>query len=243
MSNKRSWSKRSTRNKSTAKKVKSLDRKVKKIENDFIELKYVAGDINNTAVGDDLADLYTFSVAQGDTVSTRSGNMISPTSIRLCGSIFTNSNATTPTVARMILFWDSQPNGANPPVGTANSLLQDLASGLYVNELYDPDNRERYKVLLDKRVVLNPLLWLNQSGFITDNLSATATISTDVDGTVPVQKLFNEYVKLGRNVKFTGTTDGIADITKNALHLYLISDQPTDSPTIQFSWTMFYRDA
>lgn len=87
-------------------------------------------------------------IAQGDTVSGRTGNSIKCSSIYIVGNIKINAAAAN-TVLRMILFIDEQCQGAVP---AAADVLQntDVESPLNISTV----STNRFKVLFDKRCML-----------------------------------------------------------------------------------------
>jgi len=151
--------------------------------------------------------------AQGDTANTRDGNSIKMLSWSIKGVVSKNAAATN-TYLRMIVLLDRAPDGAVPLI-TEVLDYAGLANG--VNAHYDPENMgARYKVLKDHRWVLND----------TDRPSYA----------------FDFYGDINNHVKFSGPSGGIAGQTQNALHVYFISNQPTNTPGVSYISRVRYVD-
>jgi len=115
-------------------------------------------------------------------------------------------------VARMILLWDSQPNGSSPAI---TDILQ--SSG--VSSQINLNNRERFKILADKVYVFDPMQIVFTAG------SQIAMCNRTI---YPVKK----YIKLNNEVVFNSTNGGtVADIASgNLVMVWLgsVSTGPSD---------------
>lgn len=212
-------------------KIELVDKKVKKLQHD-IELKNRPYDIGFTPISQlwttlVLANGLTQGVADGQRVGDRARF----TSLRITGEIERDADNAVPNTIRMIVFWDSQPNGATPPlISTSESLfnIPSIAPN-NINATYNLDNQKRYKVLLDKRWVLN---------------SANFDPVTATDW--QTRKLFNFYIKLSRETVYTANTGGIADITKNSLYIAFCTDQSGSglnaAPQVRYAFNIYYKD-
>lgn len=120
---------------------------------------------------------------------------------------------------RFILLWDMQPNAA---VFTAADLFNNNAipySQLLV------DNKDRFKILKDKHVTLDPLVY---------NTTATQSVA----GFNRTSSQFKWYVKLNQECVYnSGSAGTIADITTGALYLVTIGSIATGTSDCQLQWT------
>lgn len=109
------------------------------------------------------------------------------------GSLNTNSQH-----ARMIVLWDTQPNGAAP---AATDVLVSAETASQLN----PNNRDRFKVLCDKQFVMGPFN------------GATPAFG------VPAGHSIKLYKKLSLETIFNSTNGGtIGDINSGALYMFWI---------------------
>lgn len=149
---------------------------------------------------------------QGDDADQRIGRSIRMTSLNV-SQIFTKHASATDTLVRCTIVIDTQ----------ANAIIIDTAdfqSGGYdIQSLPNPDYQGRYKIL--KNFIVN---------LTTDRPTA-------------VRKY---YVKIPRHlgrVEYNNTNGGtIADINKNALYNLLVSNEPTNLPTVSTNMRMNYID-
>jgi len=110
------------------------------------------------------------------------------------------------TMVRMILLVDCQPNGSVP---STTDLLKESTPTSQLNL----DNRDRFKILLDKQWVFDPLYFNNNATF------ALASASRQ-------QVAFKKYKKLGVETIFnSGSAGTIADITSGALYMFWVGNQ------------------
>lgn len=219
------------KDKSVRHKIELVDKKVKKIQRD-IELKNRAFDIGFTAIQQNWSTLVLANgLTQGVADGQRVGDRARFTSIRITGEIQRDSDNLVPNTVRMLVFWDSQPNGATPPlVATTESLfnIPSIAAN-NINATYNLDNQKRYKVLLDKRWVFN-------------------TGAYDTTGTIwfPTRHLFNFYIKLSRESIYTANNGTIADLTKNSLYIAFCTDQSgaagSELPEVRYAFNIYYKD-
>ncbi len=142
-------------------------------------------------------------VAQGDDDNNRIGRQIYCKSIRVIGHFIPQSaTATASTLARVMLVWDSQPNGA---LATITQILNASTSLTHTNL----DNRERFTILRDTFTPLG---------------SFSNTASQAVSG-APTVACINEYIKLGgQKVTYSNTTGVIGSVATGALLMVTISD-------------------
>lgn len=146
--------------------------------------------------------------AQGDTDQTRDGNQMKMTSMSLRGYVTNHPSAANTSVRMMILIKKSNDGAAPVP----NLVLDSLSP----NSLYNRDHIHRYKVLSDKRYVLNSAA--------RTNIQFTLNIPMD------------------EKVRYDGTTASVADIDKSGLYILLISDQSTNTPIFYYNARVNYVD-
>ncbi len=120
-----------------------------------------------------------------------------------------NGANSTSTYCRVMLIWDKQPNGA---LASVNDILS-VANSISFQNL---DNRDRFKVLMNKNFITGPLF-----------VDTTATQTWAID-TTPSRYI--DYYKSLRKKKwrlhtiFDGTGGGVADISTGALLVVTIGD-------------------
>lgn len=112
---------------------------------------------------------------------------------------------------RVILFVDEQANGAVP---LATDLLQTVTATAHLN----PNNRERFKVLMDKEICLDSY------GFKVWGVTGTET-RWGIDGGAASARCGKKYKKLTVSTIYNGgATADIGSIQTGALYLLVIAD-------------------
>lgn len=149
---------------------------------------------------------------QGDDANTREGNRVKMGSIYIKGTM-TNSDATSNQI-RMVLFIDTQPNGAAP---TEALLFQDNVAPEN-GALIEANSHRRFKILKDWHF----------------NLSATAQ-----SGDTRIIKYFK---KLYGEVLYTGNVGDITDISKNSLYLYMTSTDASGGIVSSLDYRMRFTE-
>lgn len=156
---------------------------------------------------------------QGTDFVNRIGRKIQMKNFYVRGYVRTEASAglttgvNTPSqMARMIIFLDNQPNGAVPVV---TDLLVDAEPHSHLNL----NNRDRFRVLVDKQWVFDPVVY---------NTTATqALVSAD-------RQIFaiKKFKKCNYEVIYNGGNNGtIADINTNALYMFWIGSQAAGANT------------
>jgi len=212
----------------------NLNRRIKKIEN-MIELKYFDTYVPPTTI-DDVGVLFPLNIVDNDVGGiSRIGDEVYNTSIQFRGEILTDESVVGPTYIRMILFWDSQCNGALPTItdspGGGNGLLDTLFITSLVQAPFAYYTQKRYRVLYDKRVCLNPLI-------------VQTTTVADTTAVVPVGMQFHKKIKLGRKTKYNlgPAPTTIEAITTNSLIMLYVSDQSANLPSISTGFRLYFKD-
>lgn len=220
---------------SIQKQVSSVKKSIRKMQNDE-ELKYF--DVSfNTATADTAGVIQILNgMAGGNTQITRIGNEISCTSIQFRGRIVQNSDAElNATEVRLAVLWDRQPNGANPTIaGLDNGILNNVTVTDLLLSPYTYENQDRYRILYDKRFVLNAQQWFDYN---------IAGATTTLDSVVPMQMDFKKKIKLSRNTKYDNAAAGITSISSNSLVFIAISNQATTIPTITVGFRLYFKDS
>lgn len=143
-------------------------------------------------------------IAQSTTKNTRIGNKLHLYAIRIKGQI-TLPTAAFGDVLRLILVQDTQANGAS---ATANQVLEgNGAAGVAtVNDFFNMDNIDRFKILKDK--------YFNMNG----NIGVANTSQT------PVVKEFKMNHKCRARIDYSSTAGAITELKSNNFFLIVISE-------------------
>lgn len=169
-------------------------------------------DTTNTFTSTDQVSLLN-QIAQGDTDLTRSGNSILMKSLYLQALL--TSNATDNDISyRILIVQDTQ------QVADTSPSVSDVLDATAANNLIAPLNNEtvgRFKVLFDKRGVLN-------------NLVASVT----------KQRMIKHYFKLNLHARYNGSSD--TDIQKNGLYLIWLHNGGANSPTFNVNTRLSFID-
>lgn len=214
------------------KKVKNIDKKFKRMQSRE-ELSWVDRNFAGQVVDNGGVLSLLNGVTQGDDADNRDKREVLATSIQFKLNFSTDTDVLTGSIIRMIIFWDQQANGAAPSVTGAAGLLDTSTIVQEWNAPYNRDTQKRYKVVYDRRFVINPLLpWV-----VTPATGTTAS-------TLSVTKLKQGKRKLSRIVKFnTGNAGTVADIASNSLYVFFISNQAAASaPTVTGGLRFYFKD-
>lgn len=201
--------------------VKSVNRKVKRIEKRE-ELKHIDNNYAVAMVSDPVGTniLLLNGVGQGTTNVGRIGDRVTYTSIQMRGLIDANATVAGKTAWRMIIFRDMQSNGTAP---TVTMLLDNSIIASYFNAPYNSDNTERFRVIMDKRGIINQMI-----------------VAQGPSVKLKLKWKLNFITNYG-----LGNTGLIGDITKNSVYAMLISDKNTASgvgPVCTFGTRMYFKD-
>lgn len=170
-----------------------------KDERKFIDTTATANGLNTTGV----VQAINLS-AIGDDNNSRDGRQTLNTSIKIRGLISPEDLTTNPSLVRVLLVWDKQPNGA---LATIANILSN-ATALSMNNL---DNKYRFKILRDYQFPVGG-----------QNNTATQTYVQS-----PTVWDINDFVKLPPDcvTGWTGTTAAIASVATGSLLLVQIGTQ------------------
>lgn len=213
------------------KEIISVKKQLREIKGNT-ELKYFDSNLDDADLaGGSLTVLND--MATGDTQITRTGGQIKLTSLQFRYRISSNAARLSFTSVRIIVFWDRQANGANPAVAGnplvagEHALLNNAMSTDLVEAPYQYENIDRFHVLYDKIIAMNPL-------------TLTGTAGTAV---APVEVVINKYIKLNRTTKYDTVTAGIASINTNALYFLVLTDLATVAPAGNGVARIYFKDA
>jgi len=119
-------------------------------------------------------------VAQGAAQNQRVGRQITIKALQIQGRATANASITTPSIGRMIVYLDTQTNGAAATVG---QILASASYSSYMNLEYTP----RFRIIYDKRFEFNPTV-ADGVAFIGQNYSVNlykkCNIKIDYDNTL-----------------------------------------------------------
>lgn len=228
-SNKRRGSKRGPTTKALAKKVRH-------IENDLMELKWFDYAFGPTAipVAGQVLEGHLL-ITQGDSVNTRTGNIINPTSLMVKLHLNPDVDNANATRIRIVAFWDRQVNGVTPTLVSVNNGVLDNTT--ITDTTITPRNYntiDRYKIFYDKMITFNPIL------AETVTLAGAVTTTTTV---ISLEKTVMKNWKLNRKLKYDANTGAMTDLVSNGVFVALFSDQAVNTPTVTGGIRMYYRDS
>lgn len=145
--------------------------------------------------------------AVGDDNTTRDGRQINNKSIHVQGLLTPNDSVAGPNWARLMLLWDTQPNGALPAV---TDILTAATSTANTNL----NNRQRFIILRDIKLAQG----------INDNTATMAYSNGNNTYTV------DTFIPLGGlKTTYSGTTAAITSVSSNALLMLTIGSQAAGS--------------
>jgi len=140
-------------------------------------------------------------VATGTDFTNRIGRKVVWKSFLVQGHSIPQDASVSPNLGRVMIIYDTQPNGALPAM-TDVLVTADATSPLQLN------NRDRFRVLWDKRVV--------------NGVYADAATQATADQTI---KEIRKYKKCNLQTIYDGTTAAIADIQSGCIFLLTIGTQ------------------
>jgi len=165
------------------------------------ELKYI--DVDQAATATTTAGTVTLlnGIAQGTDISNRIGRKFCLKSSLLRLAVYPNSATTLQQgdIVRVMLLYDAQPNGV---IATVADVLDGFTweSGMNLN------NRDRFKVLMDKTFAMNPVVYT--AGALTAGS--------------PQLRVMKKYKKMNLDVINSGSAATIGSIQTGALLLLVI---------------------
>jgi len=175
-------------------------------------------------------------IPQGDDVEQRSGNKITTKYLTIRAEFQGLSTSLADRFCRIIVFWDSAPNGASPVVSDANVATQALldANGATLSPFFSYRNLrtgKRYKILSDTIHKLEPKV-VN-----TFNVATGATVTV-----VPSYAFMTKTMRLGRVVSYLGGSNAITDLSQNGLFVAFLQDGATAFANVFGTSRLAYTD-
>lgn len=210
-------------NPSLRKQVMNVKKTVKEIQSKE-ELKYLDTLLNNSTINTTATLTLLNGMTLGDTVSSRDGDSIVPTSIQFRARFSHSQNGLTDLVVRHMIFWDAQPNGAAPTVG---DVLDQATITNAVDAPYKRQYQKRFKIVYDKTFVSSP------------NMADPANATTQVLQKITwkkAKKALNRMVKY-RNAQNTGV---ITDLATNSLYSLWVTSNSQGQLTC--GYRMYFKD-
>lgn len=192
------------------------------------ELKTIDTENMNAAVSTTGGIVLLNGITAGTEIFQRVGRKVIMKSILFRITIFNVPTVQDPqgTAVRIILFYDSQTNGAAPTVANVLSNMQAAAYTPIATSPINLNNRDRFKVIKD---------WL------VGNPAATYTAGNLTAG-APVTKAMKCYRKLNHDVIFQGTGATAADIASGGLFLLIIADV-SNAKAVDYDARIRFQDA
>jgi len=167
-------------------------------------------------------------VAVGSDYTDRVGRKIRLKSLYIRGMVGRDSILDNfqqgPCLARLLIVSDSQTNGAAP-------LLTDILKEATSTSQLNLNNRDRFKVLIDKQYVVAPI--------VTSTTNQYATSGS------PTNYSIKKYKKLNHEVLFNGTSSTVGSISTGAIWMVWVGDKADDTaqPTGAVSVRIRFEDA
>lgn len=220
--------------------ITQVRRKIQKINN-MVDLGHKDTFINGNLLASDPTVgngqlILLNGLVVGNTDVTRVKDLINITSIQFRGDIVTDPNVVTGTLWRMLIVMDRQSNGAAPVIA---DILDNTTLTRLIDAPYNDDKFPRFKILLDKRGVIN-------NHAIADFDPATGTTTT----MFPASTTFSYRIKVNpskKNQTNYGLANGggVADISTNSLYLVLMSNfafASTVAPFCNAGVRIYFKD-
>jgi len=186
----------------------------------YFDTNYDTTDINAGLIGgeaDPTTVLCLNAMAQGDGAQSRDGRRIIMHSVHIKARIlhrFTQDTAASSPTVRFVLVLDSQTNGAQL---NAEDVFQEVALGLDTNAFRKIEWGQRFKVLADKTLTMEP--------------KGMAIITTNTLWSTTCLRQIKINKKLGLPVNFSGTTGVIGSVADYSLHVLCWEESGTPGTT------------
>lgn len=171
---------------------------------------------------DTTAMLCLFAPVIGDDIVNRTGRKVFVKNIRIRGTIgiasqTAQTTADTSPIIRIIVYQDSQTNGAQ---SQAEDVINSGSAALAINMSMNPANFGRFKILKDKIYRGQPV---TMSGLTTAFVSPGYLIP------------FKMSIKVNQWVNYNATNGGtVADVIDNSFHLIAQTENNTYAPSLAY---------
>lgn len=192
------------------------------------ELKTIDSENINAAVSTAGGVVLLNGIANGTEIYQRVGRKCVMKSLLFRMTIFNDPTKQDPqgTAVRIILFYDSQTNGAAPTVANVLSNMQAAAYTPIPTSPMNLNNRDRFKVIKDW------LVGCQSAAFTAGALTAGA----------PQTHVRQCYKKLNHDIIFQGTGATAADIASGGLFLLIIADV-ANAKLVDYDARIRFQDA
>lgn len=154
-------------------------------------------------------------LAQGTTVNTRVGNSVKVQHLECTGRVVVNAAVTTFSLCRVVVLRDMEGQGTAP---TGADVFETLGTSSAPRQFFDWGNRKRFAVLYDELIALTPLTGGN-------------SIAT-----------FHYSVQLEKHTLYRGTTAAAASDGEGSIYLCCVSDEATNTPSVNCNARIVYTD-
>lgn len=145
-------------------------------------------------------------IAAGSDFNQRIGRKITIKTVQIRGHLLHQTATASNTLARVLVVYDSQPNGTTP---SSTDILTSGSSQSFMNL----NNRDRFRVISDSTFSLGDR-----------NITATQAVQGS-----PSTALINVYKRVDLPVIFDGVTGGIGDIQTGAIWVLCVGDQAANN--------------
>jgi len=171
----------------------------------------------------------------------RLGNRTRGISLQITGIVnpsLGNAAAEVEQLGRIIIYYDRQPNGANP--APSDIIASYDAAGSSATTAYDGmnmNNRDRFVILRDRKMYLPPL------GISGATPAAQQGVFVDPN-TTNHSFMYNEYIKLMNMETLYNSVNGgtIGDISSGAFGIHVFSSTDTNAtPAWQFTFNVRFK--
>ncbi len=178
-----------------------------------VEYKFHSVGAQGAAITDAPSATNLVLLSQGDTANTRDGSQVKLTSYRFAYTLKIHASATN-TMVRVMIVQDKQTNQAQ---ATATQVLQDSTIIDALTSPYNVDNASRFNILYDK-----------------------AHSMSSVGSTSCIHRVIHK--KLNLKIRYDANVGDVTDLTQDSLFLILVSDEPTNDPTISHTFRLRFLD-
>lgn len=184
----------------------------------------------------------------GAALYQRIGNKITMKSLQIRGLIQVSSGnaaAVAEQVARVIVFYDRQTNGAAPAVADVLlAVTQAGATSSLVTDGINMNNRDRFYVLMDMQVLL-PAVGIN-GATAASNVTSGIDINGNSGDANQGQYNVNRFIKLkGLETQYKASAGGVGDIAAGGIFIMCISSADANATAawnLGFSARLRYND-
>lgn len=160
-------------------------------------------------------------VAIGDDFTDRDGRRTTMKSLFIRGTVYPIDETTEPTLARIIVVYDRQSNGAAPVFA---DLLTVTTSVAHLNL----NNRSRFQIIADEQFFI---------GKVT-------TTATQTYAGSPTGHSVNIFRKLNLETQFSGTGATVASIATGSIYMFTVGNQAVNAGCIfQVATRIRFTDA